>query len=162
MVRILVTEGDPAVATFISRALRSKGWLVDIADIGSTTVELMRSGRYRLVVLDLSQAHDEGMGVLCQLIEGEPRPKVIVLTGAAGAETGVRALELDAADYLGKPFNVNELLARVSARLLETPRARSGHYLHCNGVTLDLARRKVDTGNGEISLTEREFVLLAH
>lgn len=150
------------VATFISRALRSKGWIADIADNGPTAVELSITGRYRIVVLDLAHPRLDGFGVLNKILTARPEQKVVVLTGVSGSEAGVRALESGASDYLGKPFSVDELLARVAARLQEVPYAQWGHYLSCCGVTLDMARRKVDAGHGEIGLTEREFVLLAY
>ena len=71
-------------------------------------------------------------------------------------------MELGAVDYLGKPFSVDELLARANARLEERHHPHSGGFLRRCGVTLDMTRRKADTGRGEISLTEREFVLLAY
>jgi len=159
--RILVVDGDPMVATFISRALRSKGWTVDVADNGPTAVELTITGRYRMVVLDLAHPRLDGVGVLRKMLAARPEQKVVVLTGTGGSEAGVRALEAGASDYLSKPFSVDELLARVAARLQEVPYAQAAHFLSCCGVTLDMARRKVDAGQGEISLTEREFVLLA-
>lgn len=159
--KILVVDGDATVATFISRALRSKGWVVDSADNGPTAVELTLTGRYRLVILDLSLVHPDGLSLLGRILAARPEQKVIVLTGLASSETGVRALELGASDYIWKPFSVDELLARVGARLQEVPYAQSEHIVACRGLSLNMARRKVETGHGEVSLTEREFVLLA-
>ncbi len=162
VVRTLVVDGDATVATFIGRAFRTRGWLVDTADNGPAATELALTGRYRLVVLDLVAPRVDGMRVLSKVKAARPGQKVIVLTGAASTETGVKALELGAADYLGKPFSVDELLARAAARLHEDNHGPTGQFMSCGNVTLNMARRKVDTGNGEISLTQREFVLMAH
>ena len=96
------------------------------------------------------------------LMAARPGQKVIILSAMAGVDGKVRCLELGAADYLCKPFSVDELLARVHARLRERSIANPERYLRRGGLTLDLARRKADSGQGEVSLTEREFVLLAH
>jgi two-component system, OmpR family, response regulator len=162
MVKTLVVDGDATVATFISRAFRSRGWQVDTADNESGALELALTGRYRLIILDLVAPRVNGMEVLRKVRAARPAQKVIVLTGLSGNGSGAKALELGAADYLGKPFSVDELLARASARLQEEVPAAAGQFMCCGGVTLNLARRKVNAGQGEVSLTEREFVLLAH
>lgn len=162
MVRTLVVDGDPTVTTFIGRAFRSRGWLVDTADDASSATELALTGRYRLMILDLVAARIDGMAVLARVRGARPELKVIVLTAQAGNEAGAKALETGAADYLAKPFSVDELLARAKSRLQEEDRASLGQFMSCGSVTLNLARRKVDVGKGEVSLTEREFVLLAH
>lgn len=162
MIRILVVDSDATVATFVGRAFRSKGWLVDTAEDGATAVELSLTGRYQLVVLDLVAARVNGFSALKTIRATKPDQKVMVLTSAAGRQAGIRALEMGATDYLAKPFSVDELVARTTARLQVVGYTYSGHHLHCSGVTLDLARRTVDTDRGQISLTEREFVLLAH
>jgi DNA-binding response OmpR family regulator len=131
-------------------------------DSGLPAVQLVTTEQYALVVLDLILPGLDGVSVLKRIIEAKPDQKVMVLSGVGGTDSKVQCLELGAVDYITKPFSVEELLARVSARLREAAPTQHERYMRRNGVTLDMARRKVDTGRGEIGLTEREFVLLAH
>jgi DNA-binding response OmpR family regulator len=160
--RVLVVEDETRIATFVSRALRSKGLVVECVSSGSTAAELILTGQYSLVLLDLVLPGMDGESVLRKVMAARPNQKVIILSAMSNVDAKVRCLELGAADYLCKPFSVDELLARVHARLRERSTTQAERYLRRGELTLDLARRKADAGSGEVSLTEREFVLLAH
>jgi DNA-binding response OmpR family regulator len=162
MARILVVEDEPLVANFLGHALRSRGHLVDRATDGDTAITRVNGGDYALVLLDLILPGMDGESVLQKMIAERPDQKVMVVSARSGSEHKVRCLELGASDYLCKPFSVAELLARVDARLREAPATQTERYLRRGGITLDLNRRKVNTGDREINLTEREFLLLAH
>jgi DNA-binding response OmpR family regulator len=160
--RILVVDDEPRIASFVSRALRSKGWVTDCVNSGPTGVDLAVTGHYALVLLDLVLPGLDGESVLEKIIATRPAQKVIVLSAVSGVERRVRCLELGAVDYLAKPFSVEELLARINARVREQPVTQPERYLRRNDLSLDLARRRADAGHGEVSLTEREFLLLVH
>jgi len=157
---MLVVEDEPRIASFVSRALRARGWMPEVVNDGPTALRLAVTGSYTLIVLDLVIPGMDGTEVLRRVVAARPEQKVIVLSGRSETQTKVRCLELGAADYLVKPFSVEELLARINLRLREqTPVDR---FLQRSGVALDMERRKARGPQGEVSLTEREFLLLAH
>jgi len=158
--RVLVIDDEPKIADFVSRALSANGLVVDTATDGARGLELARSGRYDLVVLDLMMPGVSGMGVLRGTIEALPQQRVLVLSALSDVESKVRCLELGAADYLTKPFALAELVARVWARLRLTTPASSDGLMRAGGLTLDPHRRTADSGGGPVSLSAREFLLL--
>lgn len=160
MARVLVVDDEPRIASFVSRALAAEGFQVDSANDGLRGLELARTGRYELVVLDLLLPGRDGISMLRDLIEARPDQRVLVLSALSDVETKVRCLELGASDYLPKPFSLAELLARVRARLRQPASGPGGRFLTVGGVTLDLVRRTADSGAGTVPLSEREFHLL--
>jgi len=162
MPRILVIDDEPRIVHFISRALEAEGYGVDAAYDGEHGLELARQGRHELVLLDLLLPAMNGVSVLKGILKARPDQRVLVLSALSDVQSKVRCLELGASDYLPKPFALAELLARVRARLRQPASAPPERALHAGGVTLELMRRTADTGNGPVSLSEREFLLLQH
>jgi DNA-binding response OmpR family regulator len=160
--RVLVVEDEPRIAGFVSRALSAEGFLVDAAPDGRRGLELARSGRYALVVLDLLLPRLDGVSLLRELMQARPEQRVLVLSAIADVQSKVECLELGASDYLPKPFSLAELVARVRARLRQPAAGPGDRYLRQDGVTLDLMRRTADVGEGPITLPEREFLLMRH
>src|SRR5207253_3526878 len=125
-------------------------------------VEGLRSsteGSYDLVVLDLLMPGLDGVSLLRKLLQHKPAQPVVVLSAVADPASKVECLELGAEDYLAKPFSLDELLARIRARLRRSaepgPTAIRLGRLH-----LDLIRREANAGTGPVALAEREFLLL--
>src|SRR6266576_1351058 len=114
-------------------------------------------GHYDLVVLDLLLPGIDGESVLRRMMELRPSQRVIVLSAVGSPVTKVRCLEAGAEDYLAKPFSLDELLARVWARLRKPAEET---VLCVDGLTLDMLRREANVGTGPIPLAEREFLLL--
>src|SRR3954471_2585051 len=162
MPRVLVIDDEPKIADFVSRALSANGLSVDSATEGARGLELARSGRYDLVVLDLMMPGVSGMGVLRGTIEARPQQRVLVLSALGDVDSKVRCLELGAADYLTKPFALAELVARVWARLRQGGPESADGLLRAGGLTLDPHRRTADSGDGPVPLSSREFLLLKH
>jgi DNA-binding response OmpR family regulator len=160
MARVLVVDDEPRIAGFVSRALSAEGFQVDAAPDGVRGLELARSGRYELVVLDLLLPGRDGVSVLRDLMESRPDQRVLVLSALMDVENKVECLELGASDYLPKPFALAELVARVRARLRQPASGPDERQLRLGGVTLDLERRRADAGSGSVTLSEREFLLL--
>ncbi|HZD18930.1 MAG TPA: response regulator transcription factor [Actinomycetota bacterium] len=162
MARVLVVDDEPRIASFVSRALAAEGFRVESAGDGVRGLELARTGRYELVVLDLLLPGKDGVSVLRDLIESRPEQRVLVLSALSEVQSKVECLELGASDYLPKPFSLAELLARVRARLRQPASGPGDRYLRLASVTLDLVRRTADAGSGPVTLSEREFHLLRH
>src|SRR6266536_5715817 len=162
MPRVLVVDDEPRIVSFISRALSAEGLGVDSAHDGIRGLELARSRRYELVVLDLLLPGLDGISVLQGIIDCRPEQRVLILSALSDVDSKVRCLELGAADYLPKPFALAELVARVRARLRQPEAPATPRVVSVGRVTLDVVRRVADAGAGPISLSEREFLLLQH
>jgi DNA-binding response OmpR family regulator len=133
---------------------------VDAASDGIRGLELARTGRYELVVLDLLLPGRDGVSVLRDLMEARPEQRVLILSALSDVGSKVECLELGASDYLPKPFALAELVARIRARLRQPAAGPDERVLRRGGVTLDLVRRVADAGGGEVVLSEREFLML--
>jgi DNA-binding response OmpR family regulator len=162
MARILVVEDEPMIARFVGRALRSRGWIVEWASDGKKALQLVFSTDFSLVLLDLMIPGVGGEEVLRKIVATRPDQRVMVVSGRSDSQTKVDCLEAGAADYLSKPFSVDELLARVQVRLREQTAPTGDAYLRREGLSLDLTHRKAFVASNQIHLTEREFMLLAH
>ena len=160
MARVLVVDDEPRVVSFISRALSAEGLGVDSAHDGHRALELARTRRYELVVLDLLLPGLDGVSVLQGILDSKPEQRVLILSALSDVDSKVRCLELGAADYLPKPFALAELVARVRARLRQPEAPAAPRMLVAGRLTLDLLRRVADAGAGWVSLSEREFLLL--
>jgi two-component system, OmpR family, response regulator len=165
--RVLVVDDEPGVVSFVARALRAKGFLVDVALGGEEALERMAVGRYDVVLLDLRMPDTNGVLVLKHVVAARPEQKVVVVSAAADTRIKVRCLELGAADFIAKPFELAELVARVGAHTRTAVSAsalavRSPRVIRVGALTLDLDRRTADAGAGAVALTGREFDLLRH
>ena len=162
MARILVIDDEPRIVHFVSRALEAEGYGVDAAYDGESGLRLAQQGRHELILLDLLLPSVNGVSVLKGILRTQPEQRVLVLSALSDVQSKVRCLELGASDYLPKPFALAELLARVHARLRQPVGTPPERVLKKGGVTLELMRRTADAGNGPMSLSEREFLLLQH
>ena len=162
MARVLLVDDEPRIVSFVSRALSAEGFQVDSALDGIRGLELARTGRYELVVLDLLLPGQDGVSVLQDLMESRPDQRVLVLSALSDVNSKVRCLQLGASDYLPKPFSLAELLARVRARLRQPASGPDDRFLNVGGVRLDLVRRAADVGDGTVAVSGREFLVLQH
>ena len=157
--RILVVDDEQRILRFVVRGLHSEGLAVDSADNGADGLRMALEGGYDLVILDLLMPGMDGASVLGRLVAKRPAQAVLVLSCLTATATKVRCLEAGAEDYLAKPFSLEELLARVRARL-RAAAGRSATSLVAGRLRLDLIRREADSGSGRVPLAEREFLLL--
>lgn len=163
MPRILVVEDDPRVARFVSAALAAAGHVAETAPDGLAALGKALANRYDLIILDLLLPRIDGFSVLERLARERPDQPVLVLSALSDAAHKVRCLDLGAEDYLAKPFELPELLARVRARLRSgSARGRGGDRVRVGALSLDVATRSADPGTGPVRLSEREFLLLRH
>ena len=157
--RILVVDDEHRILRFVARGLQAEGFEVDSADNGAEALRRALATDYDLVVLDLLMPGMDGATVLSRLLAARPRQAVIVLSCLTATATKVRCLEAGAEDYLAKPFSLDELLARVRARL-RAAAGRAATELVAGRLRLDLIRREAHAGAGPVALAEREFLLL--
>lgn len=160
---ILVIEDEPKIATLVSRTLEAAGFKVTSATNARRGLKQLESGTFSLVILDLILPDIDGFSVLDRTLELEPEQRVLVLSALADMRSKVRCLELGACDYVTKPFDLPELVARVRLRLHESRRTeKDERYIHVSSFTLDTQRRVAVVGEEQISLATREFLLLEH
>lgn len=164
---ILVVDDDREIRDLVARFLSKHGYRVDTAADGRAMMQALVDGRFDLVVLDLMLPGEDGLS-LCRRLRADSNLPVIMLT-AIGEETDrIIGLEMGADDYLAKPFNPRELLARIKAVLRRTggpPRSDEpavDQVLAFDGWRLDLARRELRSPDDVlVPLTGGEFDLLA-
>jgi DNA-binding response OmpR family regulator len=155
--RILVVDDEPQIRTLIGRALAEAGYSTDLAGDGDAALTLAATQHYAMAILDLMMPGLDGQATLARLRERRQDLPVLMLSCIDDVRAKVRCLELGAQDYLTKPFSLAELLARVRVQLRGP--ARSG-VIHSGDLVLDLSRLQADAGNGPVSLTRLEFLLL--
>jgi DNA-binding response OmpR family regulator len=165
--RVLVIDDEANVASFVGRALRAQGFEVDVALGGERGLEAALEGGHALIVLDLRMRDVNGLVILRQVMRARPEQPVIVLSAASDVDVKVRCLELGAVDFVAKPFELAELVARVRSHLRRNAQAQAPapeRHLRTGRLTLDLLRRSVDRGDGgaPVPLSEREFGVLRH
>jgi DNA-binding response OmpR family regulator len=156
--RILLIDDEPGILNFVSRGLRGEGFTVDLAADGEAGLKAALGPPYDLIILDLLLPGSNGIDLLRQVIRHNPAQPVIVLSALTDTSSKVRSFELGAGDYLAKPFSIEELMARVRARLRDA-RSRPTR-LAVGRLTLDLISRQVTGPFGGVQLAEREFLLL--
>jgi two-component system, OmpR family, response regulator VanR len=158
--RVLIAEDERRLAGAIARGLRREGMAVDIAHDGASALVKARVVPYDVVVLDRDLPELHGDEVCRRLSTGDEREtKVLMLTAADSLDDVVDGLSLGADDYLPKPFEWKELVARIRALARRAGRARPA--VLCRGdIELDPARRSVTRAGTELELTPKEFGVL--
>ncbi|MCU1404705.1 MAG: DNA-binding response regulator [Glaciihabitans sp.] len=156
--RILVVDDDIALAEMIGIVLRTEGFEPFFSADGSEAVDAFRRTKPDLVLLDLMLPGLDGIEV-CSRIREESGVPIIMLTAKSDTADVVRGLESGADDYVVKPFNPKELVARIKTRLRPTPET-STELLQVGDLVLDIAGHEVRRGDNKINLTPLEFELL--
>lgn len=156
--RILVVDDDVALAEMIGIVLRAEGFEPSFCSDGSGALEAFHTARPDLVLLDVMLPGIDGIEV-CGLIRAEAGTPIIMLTAKTDTADVVRGLESGADDYIVKPFNPKELVARIRTRLRPAP-ATSLDSLQVGDLTINIAGHEVKRDDAVINLTPLEFDLL--
>ena len=160
--RILVVDDEPQIRRFLDIGLRAQGYRVALAASARAGLDLLATQGAELVILDLGLPDRDGQAVLADLRQWSKVP-VIVLTVRGGEPEKVAALDAGANDYVTKPFGVQELMARVRA-LLRThamPEGSAPPVYDDGRLRVDLARREVALDGATVTLSRKEYALLA-
>lgn len=155
---VLLIEDDPRIREIVERGLRARGFTVTSAPEGASGIELFRKLDVDLVLLDLVLPDIRGMRLLEELRALRPRIPLIVLTALDDTTSKVGGLEAGADDYVTKPFSIEELAARIRARLRWLG---DEHVLKAGVLTIDLAAHRAVLEGREVPLSARELALLA-
>jgi DNA-binding response OmpR family regulator len=160
-VRVLVVEDDEDIAQVLQRSLRLDGYEVKLAADGVRALEEAHAFLPDLVVLDLGLPRLDGIDVARRLREGGDDVPILILTARDALESRVEGLDIGADDYLVKPFERQELLARLRALLRRRP-PRGMAPLRVGDLMLNPDTHEVSRGERQIDLTQREFELLEY
>ncbi len=159
--RVLIIEDNPKMAMAIQRGLTEHGYAADACHTGYEGEELAAIEPYDLVILDVMLPDRDGVDVCRNLRRREINKPVLMLTALSGTHDKVAGLDAGADDYLTKPFEFDELLARVRA-LLRRGEATEGRTLTCEDLELDLYTRTAKRGGEDYELSNKEFGLLEY
>lgn len=157
--RILLIEDDQMIGEAISIALKDAAYAVDWVKDGTTASSVLERGDHQAVLLDLGLPKRDGLEVLRRLRQGGSSVPVIVITARDGVDDRIKGLDFGADDYLAKPFDINELLARLRA-VIRRQGGQAAPLLSNGKVTLDQATREARYGDSVELLSAREFSLL--
>jgi two-component system, OmpR family, response regulator len=158
---LVLIEDEPGIADFMVRGLSLSGYQIDSAPDGETGLALALGDDVDLVILDLMLPRMSGTEVLRQLADRRPGLPLIVVTARGELEDRVGGLKAGAVDYLVKPFEMDELEARVDAQL-RVARQAPETMLRGVGLTVDLITRRVTHDGHEVRLSATEFELLTY
>ena len=158
MQKILLIEDEEKIARFVELELTHEGYEVNKAMDGRTGLEMVESGEYELVLLDIMLPELNGLEVLRRLRKTSSLP-VIMLTARDAVMDKVTGLDMGADDYITKPFSIEELLARIRLALRKK-QSSALPLLILGPLSMDIARHQVTVGGETVDLTGREFSLL--
>ena len=158
-VRVLLVEDEIKLASLIRKGLREEALLADVAIKGEDALWMAEATPYDVIVLDVMLPGIDGFQTLRRLRDAGVRTPILMLTARDAVEDRITGLDTGADDYLAKPFDFGELLARLRALARRGP-AEHGPVLRVGDLELDPARRSVRRGDTEISLSAKEFQLL--
>ena len=157
--RILLVEDESRVAGFIAKGLREQAYAVDIAGDGEQALYQAAVNQYDIVILDVMLPLKDGHTVCRELRASGFRTPILMLTARGAVDDRVEGLDSGADDYLAKPFDFKELLARLRA-LLRRPAALRPQVLRVADLTLNTASHAATRAGKPVSLTAKEYALL--
>ncbi len=158
--KILLIEDEMSLALFIEKGLQQAGYGIEKTNDGSKGMEMAASGSFDLILLDLMLPGINGFDLLKNLRSFGVETPVIIISALSNTEHVVRGLDLGAVDYIKKPFDWDELLARI--RVIQKQNSSSSNKITIEDLTIDVLGRKVIRAEKEIRLTAKEYVLLEY
>lgn len=158
--RVLLIEDDPKVASFIKRGLEEQAYEVEQAYDGVFGVKMALQNEYDLIILDIILPHMNGLEVCRKIRMHDTSVSILMLTALGTTDDKITGLDAGADDYLTKPFEFKELLARIRALSRRTIDTGSSEKLTIADLEMDVAKKTVSRNGKLINLTAREFALL--
>ncbi|OHC73660.1 MAG: DNA-binding response regulator [Rhodospirillales bacterium RIFCSPLOWO2_12_FULL_58_28] len=157
--RILLVEDDAATARSIEIMLKTEGIVVDVTDQGEDGLEIGKLYDYDLIILDLMLPDINGMEVLRRLRDARVETPVLILSGLGEAEQKVKGLGYGADDYLTKPFDKKELLARIQA-IVRRSKGHAQSVVHTGRLSVNMDAHTVEVDGSPVHLTGKEYGIL--
>ena len=161
--RILVVEDEPKVASFVKRGLEENGFSCEIASDGLMGKRMFNAGSYDLIILDLNLPYKNGIELCKEIRVTNQKVPILMLTALGTTEDKLTGFESGADDYLVKPFEFRELLARIRSLLKRILVAETGgNILTVLDLEVNLSTYEVTRDGKTIELTQKEFALLVY
>lgn len=161
--KLLIVEDEPKVASFIQRGLNENGFECKIAADGLMGKRMFRAEDYSLIILDLNLPYLNGIELCQEIREINQKIPIIMLTALGTTEDKLKGFDSGADDYLVKPFEFKELLARIRALLKRVSATKNeGNILYFLDLSVNLDTYEVFRSGRKISLTQKEFALLLY
>ena len=157
--RVLLVEDDPAVAQSVELMLKSASMVVDTTDLGEDGLEIGKLYDYDIIILDLMLPDMDGLEVLRRLRDARVETPVLILSGLTESEMKVKGLGSGADDYLTKPFDKDELLARIQA-IVRRSQGHSQSIISTGKLAVNLDTSTVEVDGSPIHLTGKEYGIL--
>ena len=157
--RVLLVEDDASTARSIELALASEGIICDKSELGEDGLEVSKIYEYDLIILDLILPDIDGYEVLLRLRSAKVKVPVLILSGLSGADQKIKGLGFGADDYMIKPFNRGELIARIQA-IVRRSKGHSESVLRFDKVSVNLDTRIVEVDGTPVHLTSKEYAIL--
>jgi Response regulators consisting of a CheY-like receiver domain and a winged-helix DNA-binding domain len=157
--RVLLVEDDSSITRTIQLMLKSEGMVIDTTDLGEDGLEIAKLYDYDIVILDLVLPDMDGVEVLRRLRQARVNTPVLVLSGLSQSENKVRCLASGADDYLTKPFDKRELVARIRA-IVRRSKGHAQSEIRTGRLAVNLATRTVSVDDRPLHLTGKEYGIL--
>jgi two-component system cell cycle response regulator CtrA len=157
--RVLLIEDDSSTARSIELALAAEGIICDTAEVGEEGVEIGKIYDYDIILLDLMLPDIDGYQVLLRLRSAKVKTPILILSGLSSVDQKVRGLGFGADDYLTKPFNKDELIARIQA-IVRRSKGHSESVVRFDKVAINLDTRHVEVNGIQVHLTNKEYAIL--
>jgi DNA-binding response OmpR family regulator len=158
--RLLVVEDNPKLGPMIARGLRDEGHVVELAVTGKEAIDSAELGQFDAIILDLMLPDIDGFGVLERLRRAGNATPVLVLTARDALDDRVAGLDKGADDYLVKPFQFDELLARLRALVRRATHVSSTSIIAVADLEIDTVAKVARRGGADIALSAREYAIL--
>ena len=157
--RILLVEDDPSTARSIELALATEGIVCDTAGLGEEGLELGQIYDYDLIILDMMLPDIDGFEVLRRFRSNSIGTPILILSGLTGSDSKVKGLGIGADDYVTKPFNRGELVARIQA-IVRRSKGHSESIVRVGKLELNMDERSVEVAGKPVHLTSKEYSIL--
>lgn len=159
MTRVLLVEDDNATARSTELALAAEGIICDTAEVGEEGVQIAKIYDYDLILLDLMLPDIDGYEVLLRLRSAKIKTPILILSGLSSVDQKIKGLGFGADDYLTKPFNRGELIARIQA-IIRRSKGHSESVVRFDKVAINLDTRTVEVDGTQVHLTNKEYAIL--
>lgn len=159
MTRVLLIEDDPSTSRLVELALAAAGIICDAANLGEEGAHIGKLYEYDLIILDLMLPDIDGYEVLLRLRSAKIKTPVLILSGLSSADQKIKGLGFGADDYLTKPFDRGELIARIQA-IVRRSKGHSESVIRFDKVAINLDTRTVEVAGTPVHLTNKEYAIL--
>ncbi len=157
--RVLLVEDDAAISKSIELMLKSEGFVCDTTDLGEDGLEIGKIYDYDIIILDLMLPDIDGYEVLRRLRAARVKTPILILSGLSELDNKLKGLGFGADDYITKPFDKRELVARINA-IVRRAKGHSQSIIKTGKLTINLDTRTVESAGGPIHLTGKEYGIL--